>query len=205
MQFLYRWYMFMFVCKRNHSGSCILNMLKALGSLFRQSIQKKWITEVQSGSNESVQKYFCCIATDIFPYTANISKVEEASLTYSCDRMFHRHDCIVQKTNISSCRCLAYQLITNRNWRQGGGWRWLAFKTTRSVLSLFILRMFTVIQASISCTQSSITNLARSAVDDLKVRYNCVSSAYKWTLTLWCLIISPKCEVRSRNKIGPRT
>ena len=64
-----------------------------------------------------------------------------------------------------------------------------------SILSLFILSMFTVIQASISRTQSSITNLARSVVDDLKVRYNCVSSAYKWKLTSRCLIVSPKGEV----------
>ena len=194
----------MFVCKRNHSGSCILNMLKALGSLFRQSIQK-WITEVQSGSNESVQKYFCCIATDIFPYTANISKVEEASLTYSCDRMFHRHDLSYRRPIFLAVDVLLINSSQTEIDVRGGGGRWLAFKTTRSVLSLFILSMFTVIQASISRTQSSITNLARSAVDDLKVRYNCVSSAYKWTLTLWCLIISPKCEVRSRNKIGPRT
>ena len=74
----------------------------------------------------------------------------------------------------------------------GGGGRWLAFKTTGSVLSLFILRMFTIIQASISRTQSSIANLARSAVDDMKVRYNCVSSAYNWKLVLWCLLISLK-------------
>ena len=78
-------------------------MLKPLDSFFRQSIQK-WITEVQSGSNESVQNYFCCMATDIFPYTADILKVEEACLAYSCDMMFHWHDCIVQKTNISRCR-----------------------------------------------------------------------------------------------------
>ena len=78
--------------------------------------------------------------------------------------------------------------------RDGGGRR-LAFKITSSVLSLFILCMFTVIQASISRTQSSIANLARSAVDYLKVRYNCVSSAYKWKLTLWYLIISPKGEL----------
>ena len=87
-----QWYMFMFGCKRNHSGGCILNMLKPLDSFFRQSIQK-WITEVQSGSNESVKKYFYCMATDIFPYTADISKVEEACLAYSCDMMFHWHDC----------------------------------------------------------------------------------------------------------------
>ena len=78
-------------------------LLKPLDSFFRQSIQK-WITEVQSWSNESVQKYFCCMATDIFPYTADILKVEEACLAYSCDMMFHWHDCIVQNTNISSCR-----------------------------------------------------------------------------------------------------
>ena len=70
---------------------------------FRQSIQK-WNTEVQSGGYESVQKYFYCMVTDIFPYTADISKVEEACLAYSCDMMFHWHDCIVQNTNISSCR-----------------------------------------------------------------------------------------------------
>ena len=35
----------MFGCKCNHSGSCILIMLKLLDSLFCQSIQK-WITEV---------------------------------------------------------------------------------------------------------------------------------------------------------------
>ena len=77
----------------------------------------------------------------------------------------------------------------------GGGGRWLAFKTTGSVLSLFILRMFTIIQASISRTQSSVANLARSDVDDMKARYNCVSSAYKWKLDLWCLITSPKGQV----------
>ena len=78
--------------------------------------------------------------------------------------------------------------------RDGGGRR-LAFKITSFVLSLFILSIFTVIQASISRTQSSIANLARSAVDDLKVRYNCVSSAYKWKLTLCYLIISAKGEL----------
>ena len=78
--------------------------------------------------------------------------------------------------------------------RDEGG-RWLAFKITSSILALFILSIFTVIQASISRTQSSIANLARSAVDYLKVRYNCVSSAYKWKLTLWYLIISPNGEL----------
>ena len=195
----------MFVCKRNHSGSCILNMLKALGSLFRQSIQK-WITEVQSGSNERVHKYFCCIATDIY---------------FLIRLIFRRWKKPALHTAVTGCSIdmtVSYRrpiflavdvlLISSSQTEidvRGGGWRWLAFKTTRSVLSLFILSMFTVIQASISRTQSSITNLARSAVDDLKVRYNCVSSAYKWKLTLWCLIISPKGEVWSRNKIGPRT
>ena len=67
--------------------------------------------------------------------------------------------------------------------------------TTGSVLSLFIVSMFTVIQESISRTKSSIANFARSAEDDSKVRYNFVSSANKWKSTLWCLIISPKGEV----------
>ena len=181
----------MFGCKRNHSGSCILNTLKPLDSLFRQSIQK-WTTKVQSGSNESVNKYFCFMVTDIFPY---ISRVGEACLTYSCGMMFHWRDCIVQNTNISSCRVLLINSSHTEIDVRGGGGRWLAFKTTSSVLSVFVLSMFIVIQASISRTQSSIANLASSAVDDLKVRYYCVSSAYKWKLSLWCLIISPKGEV----------
>ena len=78
---------------------------------------------------------------------------------------------------------------------RGEGGRCLAFKTTISVLSLFILSMLTVIQLSISRTQSSIANFARLAEDDSKVRHDCVSSAHKWKLTSWCLIISPKGEV----------
>ena len=143
----------MFGCQRNHSGGCILNMLKPLDSFFRQSIQK-WTTEVQSGSNESVQKYFCCMATDIFPYTADILKVEEAlhtAVTW----------CSIDMT--VSYRTLIFLAV------DGGGGRWLAFKTTGSVFSLFILSMFTIIQASISRTQSSIANLATSEVDELRI------------------------------------
>ena len=65
---------------------------------------------------------------------------------------------------------------------RGEGWRWLAFSTTSSFLSqLFILSLFTVIQASISRTQSFTPNFASSAEDDSEVRG--VSSAYKWKAT----------------------
>ena len=65
---------------------------------------------------------------------------------------------------------------------RGEGWRWLAFSTTSSFLSqLFILSLFTVIQASISRTQSFTPNSASSAEDDSEVRG--VSSAYKWRAT----------------------
>ena len=45
---------------------------------------------------------------------------------------------------------------------RGGGGRGLAFRTTDFALVLFILNMFMVIQASISCTQSSFANFPRS-------------------------------------------
>ena len=64
---------------------------------------------------------------------------------------------------------------------RGEGWRWLAFSTTSSVLSLFILSLFAFIQASISRTQSFTANFASSAEDDSEVRG--VSSAYKWKAT----------------------
>ena len=41
--------------------------------------------------------YFHRMATDIFPYAANVSKVVEACLTYGCDMMFHWYECIIQK------------------------------------------------------------------------------------------------------------
>ena len=81
---------------------------------------------------------------------------------------------------------------------RGEGWRWLAFSTTSSVLSLFILSLFTVIQASISRTQSSTANFASSAEDDSEVRS--VSSAYKWKAT-W-LVSHDICNPRVKYKAG---
>ena len=82
---------------------------------------------------------------------------------------------------VTSIVATDYLLITSSQTEidvRGEGWRWLAFSTTSSVLSLFILSLFTVIQASISRTQSSTANFASSAEDDSEVRG--VSSAYKW-------------------------
>ena len=45
-----------------------------------------------------MHKYFHCMATDVFPYAANVSKVVEACLAYSCDMVFHWYECIIQKT-----------------------------------------------------------------------------------------------------------
>ena len=166
----------MFRCKSNDSSRYILNMLKSLDSLFRQSIPK-WITEVQSGSNESMHKCFRRMVTDIFPYAANASKVMEACLAYGCNMMFHRHKCIIQKTNVSSYRWLANHLYHDI---RGGGARWHAFSTTSSVLSLFILSMSTVCHPSIEISHTVfIANFAGSAEDDSKVTYNYVSLAYK--------------------------
>ena len=177
----------MFRCKGKDSSRYILNMLKSLDSLFRQSIPK-WITEVQSGSNESMHKYVRRMATDIFPYAANASRVVEACLAYGCNMMFHRHECIIQNTNVSSYRWLANHLYHHKPTEidiRGGGTRWHAFSTTSSVLSLFILSMFTVCHPSIEISHTVfIANFSRSAEDDSKVTYNCVSLAYKWKATL---------------------
>ena len=184
----------MFGCKCNHSDSWILNMLKLLDSFFGSPYK----SELQKASLEAMK---AC---------TSISAVWR--LIYFLIRLiFRRLKKLALDTAVRWCFTditvsyrtpifLAVDVLlinsshTEIDVRDEGG-RWLAFKITSSILALFILSIFTVIQASISRTQSSIANLARSVVDDLKVRYNCVSSAYKWKLTSRCLIVSPKGEV----------
>ena len=173
----------MFGCKRNHSDSWILNMLKLLDSFFGSPYK----SELQKASLEAMK---AC---------TSISAVWR--LIYFLIRLIFRR---LKKLALHTAVrwCFTDMTVSNRtpiflavdvllinsshteiDVRDEGG-RWLAFKITSSILALFILSIFTVIQASISRTQSSIANLARSVVDYLKVRYNCVSSAYKWKLTL---------------------
>ena len=74
---------------------------------------------------------------------------------------------------VTSIVATDYLLITSSQTEidvRGEGWRWLAFSTTSSVLSLFILSLFAFIQASISRTQSFTANFASSAEDDSEVR-----------------------------------
>ena len=40
-------------------------------------------------SNKRMHKYFLRMATNIFPYAANVSKVIEACLAYGCDMKFN--------------------------------------------------------------------------------------------------------------------
>ena len=49
-----------------------------------------------------MHKYFHSIATNIFPYAANVSKVVEACLAYGCDMMFYWHESIIQNTSVST-------------------------------------------------------------------------------------------------------
>ena len=86
----------------------------------------------------------------------------------------------------------------------GNGW-WWAFKTSSSVLSLFIFSLLTVIHASISRIHASIVDDAcstSSLTSDLKFKYSWVSSAYRWQLNL-CM--SPSGLVYKVNNIGPKT
>ena len=168
----------MFGCQHNHSGGCILNMLKPLNSFFSAVHTKvKYRSPVWRLWKRA--KVFLLYGDW---YISLYCWYFEGGRSLPCIQLWHD----VPLTWLYLYRTPIFLAV------DGGGGRWLAFKTTSSVLSLFILRMFTIIHASISRTQSSITNLARSAVDDMKVRCNCVSSAYKWKLALWCLLISLK-------------
>ena len=65
--------MFMFRCRRKDSGRYILNMLKyqlivCFGSPYRNEIQKSKMEEMKACRR---------MATDIFLYAANVSKVVE--------------------------------------------------------------------------------------------------------------------------------
>ena len=115
------------------------------------------------------------------------SRVAEVCLAYGCNMMFHRHQCIIQNTNVSSYRWFANHLYHHKPTEidiRKGGTRWQAFSTTSSVLSLFILSMSTVCHPSIEISHTVfIANFARSAEDDSKVTYNCMSLAYKWKAT----------------------
>ena len=86
----------------------------------------------------------------------------------------------------------------------GGNRWWWAFKTSSSVLSLFIFSLLTVIHASISRIHASIVDDAcstSSLTSDLKFKYSWVSSAYRWQLNL-CM--SPSGLVYKVNNIGPK-
>ena len=142
-----------------------------------------------------MHKYFLRMATGVFPSVATVSKVVEACLAYGCDMMFHWYQCIKQNTNVSSHQWLANHSSQTEIDVRGEGGRGLAFMTTDFALFLFILNMFTVIQASISRTQSSFANFPRSAEEagiqkkvNVKVFYNITQG--------WII---------NRNKIGPRT
>ena len=76
---------------------------------------------------------------------------------------------------------------------RGEGWRWLAFSTTSSVLSLFILSLFTVIQASISRTQSSTANLPVQQI--MIQRWEEYHGHTNERQLDWCLKMSTKGEV----------
>ena len=110
-----------------------------------------------------MHKYFLRMATDVIPYAAKVSKVVEACLAYGCDMMFHWYECIIQNTNVSSYRWLANHSCQTEIDVRGVGGRGLAFRTTDFTLFLFILNIFTVIQASIFRTQSSFANFPKSA------------------------------------------
>ena len=179
-------------CKRNHSRGCILNMLKPLDSCFGSPYK----SELQKSSLE------------VMKACTSISAVWR--LIYFLLRLiFRRWRKPALNTAVTWCSIdmtVSYRtpiflavdvLLINSSQTEirGGGGRWLAFKTTISVLSLFILSMFTVIQASISRKQSSIATLASSAVDDLKVRwqvwqrpekYDLNHSSAQSTTPKWC-------------------
>ena len=56
----------------------------------RFELYSRWVPlniEVQSGSNESMHKYFRRMATDIFLYAANVSKVVEGGRGLPCIRL----------------------------------------------------------------------------------------------------------------------
>ena len=181
-------------CKRNHSGSWILNMLKLLdsffGSPYKSELQKASLELMKACTSISaVWRLIYFVIRLIFWRLKNLALHTAVRWCFTDMTVSYRTPIFLAVDVL-----LINSSQTEIDVRDGGGRR-LAFKITSSVFSLFILCMFTVIQASISRTQSSIANLARSAVDYLKVRYNCVSSAYKWKLTLWYLIISPKGEL----------
>ena len=142
-----------------------------------------------------MHKYFLLMATDVFPYAATVSKVVKTCLAYSCDMMFHWNECITQNTNVSSYRWLANHSSQTEIDVRGGGGRGLAFRTTDFALILFILNMFTVIQASISRTQSSFANFPKSAEEAGKQTKVNVMVFHNITQG-WII---------NRNKTGPRT
>ena len=71
----------------------------------------------------------------------------------------------------------------------------LAFRTTDFALFLFILNMFTVIQASISRTQSSFANFPKSA-EQAGIQKKVNVMVFHNITRGWIV---------NRNKIGPRT
>ena len=80
--------------------------------------------------------------------------------------------------------------------------------TRSSVLSSLSFNIFMAIQALISLTQASILDLASSFEIDsegLKAIYSCVSSAYKWNVSLCFRQISPRGVVYKVKSIGPNT
>ena len=100
--------------------------------------------------------------------TANatdIPKMVECCLANSHNMIFiDIHGCIVNYTNISSFRWSVDFLITDWDGRRdsGGSGRGQPFKTSHSVLSLFIFNILLVIQTWMLRTQASIKTLVIS-------------------------------------------